>query len=163
MNQLADRHVDYRLGHAREGLLPSTKCSCIWGGGLRTTKPCPEQPQKENCCASGAVLYVVHHHGRFGTRTPTTDSVVQIIKTRCGETGVANGVIETSAVGLTSKLPTREVCLTTGAYRSQFLGRWCVDILRGKHWHLLQGKRPEGKVIRTLNCQHSSGGAMREA
>ena len=95
--------------------------------------------------------YVAPHEGRFGSRPPSTESVVQAIEASCGETVVANGAAEANALGLTTQVPTREVFLTSGASRTLHLGSRCVELKHGNRWQLLLGKRPAGKVIRALS------------
>ena len=95
--------------------------------------------------------YVAPHQGRFGSRPPSTESVVQAIEASCGETVVANGAAEANALGLTTQVPTREVFLTSGASRLLHLGSRCVELKHGNRWQLLLGKRPAGKVIRALS------------
>jgi hypothetical protein len=95
--------------------------------------------------------YAAPREGRFGIRPPSTESVVQAIEVRCGETVVANGAAEANALGLTTQVPTREVFLTSGASRTLHLGSRCVELKHGARWQLLLGKRPAGKVIRALS------------
>lgn len=95
-------------------------------------------------------FYAVPREGRFGSRPPSTESVVQAIETRCGETVVASGAAEANALGLTTQVPIREVFLTSGASRSLQLGNRRVEIKHGNRWQLLLGKRPAGQVIRAL-------------
>jgi hypothetical protein len=95
--------------------------------------------------------YVAPRESRFGTRPPSTESVVQAIEASCGETVVASGAAEANALGLTTQVPTREVFLTSGASRNLQLGSRCVTLKHGNRWQLLLGKRPAGKVIRALS------------
>ena len=96
-------------------------------------------------------FYAAPHHGRFGTRPPSTESVVQAIEAHCGETVVASGAAEANALGLTMQVPTREIFITSGASRILHLGNRCIELKHGKRWQLLLGKRPAGKVIRALS------------
>ena len=66
--------------------------------------------------------YVAPHQGRFGSRPPFTESVVQAIEASSGETVVANGAAEANALGPTTQVSTREVFLTSGASRILHLG-----------------------------------------
>ena len=94
--------------------------------------------------------YVAPHQGRFGSRPPSTESVVHAIETTCGETVVANGAAEANALGLTTQVPTREVFFTSGPSRKLQLGNRCIELKHGNRWQLLLGKRPSGMAIRAL-------------
>lgn len=95
--------------------------------------------------------YVIPHQGRFGTRPPSTESVVQAIEASCGETVVANGAAEANALGLTTQVPIREVFLTSGSSRTLHLGNRRVELKHGNRWQLALGKRLAGKAIRALS------------
>ncbi|MEI7430432.1 MAG: DUF6088 family protein [Betaproteobacteria bacterium] len=94
--------------------------------------------------------YVAPCQGRFGSRPPSTESVVQAIEAMGGETVVANGASEANALGLTTQVTTREVFLTSGRSRKLLLGNRCVELKHGNRWQLLLGKRPAGMAIRAI-------------
>ncbi|MDP2751956.1 MAG: DUF6088 family protein, partial [Rhodocyclaceae bacterium] len=58
--------------------------------------------------------YVAPIQGRFGSRPPSTESVMQALEASNGETIVANGAIDANALGLTTQVPVREIFLTSG-------------------------------------------------
>ncbi len=95
-------------------------------------------------------FYVCPVQGRFGVRPPSTESVLQSIEARCGETVVAHGAAEANALGLTTQVPVQEVFLTSGTSRTLHLGSRCVELKHGNRWQLLLGTRPAGQVIRAL-------------
>jgi hypothetical protein len=95
-------------------------------------------------------LYAMPSHGRFGTRPPSTESVVQGIEAYSNETVVASGAAEANALGLTTQVPTREVFLTTGVSRTLRLGKRTVVIRHANRWQMMLGKGTAGKVIRAL-------------
>lgn len=90
-------------------------------------------------------------HSRFGTRPPSTQSVVQAIESASGEIVVASGAAEANALGLTTQVPTREVFLTSGPSRNLQLGNRIVELKHANRWQLAQGKRPAGMAIRALS------------
>lgn len=94
--------------------------------------------------------YVAPHQGRFGSRPPSTESVVHAIEATGRETVVANGAAEANALGLTTQVPTREVFFTSGRSRKLQLGNRCIELKHGNRWQLLLGKRPSGMAIRAL-------------
>lgn len=96
-------------------------------------------------------LYVAPREGRFGSRPPSTESVVKALESSCGETVVANGAAEANALGLTTQVPVREVFFTSGASRDLQLGKRQVELKHVRPWLLLLGNRPAGKAIRALS------------
>jgi len=95
--------------------------------------------------------YAAPVHGRFGSRPPSTEAVVQAIEASSGETIVANGAAEANALGLTTQVPTREVFLTSGSSRKLRLGNRDVELKHGSRWLFVLGKRPAGMAIRALS------------
>lgn len=95
--------------------------------------------------------YALPVSSRFGTRPPSTESIVTAIELTGGETIVASGATEANALGLTTQVPTREVLLTSGPTRKLRLGNRTVELKHGRRWQLALGKRPAGKAIRALS------------
>jgi hypothetical protein len=94
--------------------------------------------------------YVLPVQSRFGSRPPSTETVVQAIESISGETVVANGATEANALGLTTQVPTREVFLTSGRSRKLRLGKRSVELKHASPWQLALGRRPAGMAIRAL-------------
>jgi predicted transcriptional regulator of viral defense system len=92
--------------------------------------------------------YVLPVEGKFGSRAPSTESVVQAIKAQSGETIVVNGASAANALGLTTQVPTREVFMTSGSSRTLQLGNRVVELRHGTRWQLGLGNRPAGMAIR---------------
>jgi hypothetical protein len=88
--------------------------------------------------------------GRFGSRPPSTESVVEALEASSGETIVASGAAEANALGLTTQVPTREVYLTSGPSRWLKLGNRQIELKHGARWQLVMGKSPAGKALRAL-------------
>lgn len=99
----------------------------------------------------GRGAYALPVSSRFGTRPPSTESIVTAIESTGGETIVASGATEANALGLTTQVPTREVLLTSGPTRKLRLGNRTVELKHGRRWQLALGKRPAGKAIRALS------------
>ena len=99
----------------------------------------------------GRGAYVVPVSGTFGSRAPSTESVVQAIEAQSGETIVASGAAEANALGLATQVPIREVFITSGASRTLQLGNRAVELKHGARWQLVLGKRPAGSAIRALS------------
>lgn len=87
---------------------------------------------------------------QFGTRPPSTETVVKAIESASGEVVVASGAAEANSLGLTTQVPIREVFLTTGRSRKLQLGNRIVELRHGNRWQLALGKRPAGMAIRAL-------------
>lgn len=99
----------------------------------------------------GRGAYAVPVLGRFGSRPPSTQSVVEALESASGEVVVASGATEANVLGLTTQMPTREVFLTTGHSRQLRLGNRSVTLKHGSRWQLGLGKRPAGMAIRALS------------
>jgi hypothetical protein len=95
--------------------------------------------------------YVTPVSGRFGSRAPSTESVMQALEGQSGETIVASGASEANALGLTTQVPTREVFITSGLSRTLQLGNRAVELKHGTRWQLALGKRPAGMAVRALS------------
>lgn len=93
--------------------------------------------------------------GRFGTRPPFLDSVIDAIAATSGEVVVNHGAAEANALGLTSQVPTRDVFLTSGPARKLQLGERVIELKHGNRWQLVLGKRQAGRVIRALGWSGS--------
>jgi hypothetical protein len=98
----------------------------------------------------GCGSYVAPVLGRFGSRAPSTQAVIQSLEAMSGETIVASGAAEANNLGLTNQVPTREIFITSGRARKLQLGSRVVELRRGNRHELLLGKHPAGKVIRAL-------------
>lgn len=98
----------------------------------------------------GRGIYALPIHGRFGSRPPSTESVVEAIQATSGETIVSSGATEANALGFTTQVPTREVYLTSGPSRWLKLGNRKIELKHGARWQLLMGKRPAGQALRAL-------------
>lgn len=99
----------------------------------------------------GRGAYALPVTGRFGSRPPSTEAVVEAIQSTHGEVVVPNGAAEANALGMTTQVPTREIFLTSGPTRTLRLGNRIVELKHGSRWQLALGKRPAGKAIRALS------------
>ena len=103
--------------------------------------------------------YTLPVAGRFGSRPPSTETIIEAIASTQGETVVPSGAAEANALGLTNQVPAREVFLTSGPSRTLQLGKRTVELKHGNRWQLALGKRPAGKAIRAiawLGPEHAS-------
>lgn len=107
----------------------------------------------------GRGAYAAPVKGRFGTRPPSTEAVMQAIESVNGETIVAGGAAEANALGLTTQVPTREVFITSGRSRELQLGNRRVELKHGNRLQLLLGKRPAGMAIRAVSWLGPEQGA----
>lgn len=76
-------------------------------------------------------VYVAPVHGRFGTRPPSTESVIKGIDARRRETIVTSGAMDANALGLCTQNPIQEVFLTSGRSRTLHLGKRQVELTHG--------------------------------
>ena len=115
----------------------------------------------------GRGAYVIPVTGRFGSRAPSTESVIQAMEEQSGETIVASGATEANALGLTTQVPTREVFITSGTSRILQIGSRVVELKHAPRWQLALGKRPAGMAVRALSWlgpeqSHSALAALRK-
>ncbi|MHB1621570.1 MAG: DUF6088 family protein [Sulfuricella sp.] len=95
--------------------------------------------------------YVLPVVGRFGSRSPSTETVVAAIEAQSGETIVANGAASANALGLTTQVPTRELFITSGRSRTIKLGARSIELKHsGAKWQFVFGKSAAGMGIRAL-------------
>lgn len=99
----------------------------------------------------GCGLYTRPVSGRFGVRSPSTESVIEAIAAVSGEVVVSHGAAEANALGLTTQVPTREVFITSGPARKLRLGNREIELKHGHRWQLALGRRLAGRVIRALS------------
>lgn len=149
MSQLAENILSAARALPEGGLL-SPKEFLHMGSRAAIDKTLSRLAQEGNLMRVSRGVYVAPHQGRFGSRPPSTESVIQAIEAGCGEAVVSSGAAEANALGLTTQVPTREVFFTSGSSRKLQLGSRCVELKHGNRWQLLLGKRPAGKVIRAL-------------
>ncbi len=88
--------------------------------------------------------------GRFGSRAPAPEKIVQALAEQSGEIVVPHGASAANALGLTQQVPIREVYLTSGRTRKLKLGRSEVLVKHAPRWMLALGARPAGAAVRAL-------------
>ena len=94
--------------------------------------------------------YVAPVSGRFGTRPPAPERVIQSIAQQSGEFVALHGASAANALGLTQQVPIREVYLTYGRTRKLKLGRSEVLVKHVPRWMLALGSGPAGAAVRAL-------------
>ncbi len=99
---------------------------------------------------AGRGVYVAPITGRFGSRAPSAQKVVEELSLRRGETVVPSGATAANALGLTTQVPTRTVYLTSGRSRKITLGKQIVHLQHAPAWQLTLAKEPAGEIVRAL-------------
>lgn len=87
---------------------------------------------------------------RFGTRAPSTESVVGGIASARGEVIAPHGAAAANGLGLTTQVPVRSVFLTSGRTRQLKLGAQLVELQHASPWQLIQSGQPAGEAVRAL-------------
>jgi len=149
MSQLAQSILSFAQSLPEGGLL-SPKEFLHLGSRAAIDQTLSRLAREGTLLRVGRGVYSLPISGRFGPRPPSTESVVEAIEARSGETIVASGASEANALGLTTQVPTREVYLTSGPSRWLKLGNREIEFKHGARWQLVLGKRPAGKVLRAL-------------
>ncbi|HCX33280.1 MAG TPA: hypothetical protein DHV08_06825 [Rhodocyclaceae bacterium] len=134
-----------------EGGLSSPKEFLHLGSRAAIDKTLSRLAQEGKLMRVSRGAYALPVAGRFGSRPPSTESIVEAIESTHGESIVASGAAEANALGLTTQVPTREVFLTSGPTRKLRLGNRTVELKHGSPWQLALGKRPAGRAIRALS------------
>jgi predicted transcriptional regulator of viral defense system len=128
MSHLADNIFSAAQTKPEGGLL-SPKEFLHLGSRAAVDKTLSRLTQEGKLLRVSRGAYAAPRQGRFGSRPPSTESVVQAIEASYGETVVANGAAEANVLGLTTQVPTREVFLTSGTSRS-YARKWCTGALQ---------------------------------
>lgn len=98
----------------------------------------------------GRGVYVRPVEGKFGTRPPATEKLVQAVAGARGETVVSHGAAAANALGLTTQVPTRSVYLTSGPSRTLTVGKQLVELRHAPGWQLTLAEEPAGEIVRAL-------------
>ena len=99
---------------------------------------------------TGRGLYVRPIETRFGPRTPSVEVVLNALQAETGETIIPSGAAAANTLGLTTQVPVRTICLTSGPSRRLRFGAQKVELQHAPRWQLTFPARPAGEVIRAL-------------
>jgi Family of unknown function (DUF6088) len=99
---------------------------------------------------AGRGLYVRPISSRFGSRTPSVETLIEAVATRSGETIVPSGAASANKFGLTTQVPVRNVYLTSGPSRELQLGKQSAELRHAPNRQLLLPQRPAGEALRAL-------------
>lgn len=110
----------------------------------------------------GRGTYVKPVKGKFGSRAPSTASMVKGLAEQRGETIVAHGAAAAKRLGLTQQVPAREVFLTSGRSRRLKFGAQTVELRHAPAWQLVLPGSGAGDVVRALAWlgPEKAGGAI---
>lgn len=104
----------------------------------------------------GHGLYSKPVKSRFGTRSPSTESVINAIMERTGEEIVPSGAAAANALGLTTQVPVREVFLTSGKSRMLSIGPRRVELRHAPAWQVRRGKAASAaRALLWLGPEHA--------
>jgi hypothetical protein len=99
---------------------------------------------------SGRGLHLQQVEDRFGPRPPTASNLIEAFAEQRGETIVASRAAEANALGLTTRVPVREVYLTSGPSRLLRLGAQEIELRHAPAWQLILPRRAAGGAVRAL-------------
>ena len=99
---------------------------------------------------AGRGIYVRPVESRFGSRAPSTLSLVEGLANQRGETIMVHGAAAANALGLTTQVPVRAVYLTSGRNRRLKLGAQMVEFRHAPIWQLIFPGRASGDMVRAL-------------
>lgn len=99
---------------------------------------------------TGRGLYVRPVSSRFGSRSPSVETLIEAVATRSGETIVPSGAASANKLGLTTQVPVRNIYLTSGPSRELQLGMQSAELRHAPNRQLLLPRRPAGAALRAL-------------
>ncbi|WP_454690095.1 DUF6088 family protein [Achromobacter aloeverae] len=102
-------------------------------------------------------LYAAPVPGRFGSRAPAPEKVMQELERRTGESLVPSGAAEANRLGLSRQMPVREVYLSSGPQRRLHFGKSVVQIQHVQPQGLFLAKNLAGaaaRAVKWLGPQH---------
>src|ERR1700676_1867931 len=97
---------------------------------------------------AGGGLYVRPVETRLGTPAPSVPAVLEALTATTGETIAAHGAAAANSLGLTTQVPVRTVCLTSGPSRRLNFGAQTFELQHGPRWQLSLAGRTAGDAIR---------------
>jgi Family of unknown function (DUF6088) len=95
-------------------------------------------------------VYVRPIEGKFGSRPPSPEKVVEAFAALKGETVASSGAAAANAMGLTTQVPVRQVYLTSGPNRELRVGGQVIEFQHAPAWQLALSERPAGTALRAL-------------
>jgi hypothetical protein len=95
-------------------------------------------------------MYLRPVEGRFGTRAPSVEKVVEATAVQSSETIVSSGAAAANRLGLTPQVPVRQVYLTSGPSRQLHLGKQVVELKHAPPWQFVLAGSRAGEVVRAL-------------
>lgn len=150
MKSIAEQILEY-AAHDAEGTPLSAKALLHLGSRAAIDQALSRLAASNQLLRLGRGLYVKPAESRFGSRPPTTESVVRGIEERQGETVVPHGAAEANSLGVTTQVPIREVYLTSGRTRNLNFGGREVELRHAPAWQLVMPRRAAGAAVRTLS------------
>ena len=104
-------------------------------------------------------MYVVPVKGRFGSRAPAPEKIVQALAEKNSEIFTSTGARAANSLGLTQQVPMREMFLTSGQARTLKIGKSEIQIKHAPQWML--GTSAAGEAVRALawlGKEHANSG-----
>lgn len=151
MRSLSHRILENASSREAEGLLLTAKALLHLGKRAAVDQALSRLAATNQLLRVGRGLYIKPEKTRFGSRPPSTESVIRSIEECQGETVVPHGAAEASALGLTTQVPVREIFLTSGRTRNLNIGVREIELRHAPAWQLVLPHRVAGAAIRVLS------------
>lgn len=149
MQRLTEQVLEHVAGLA-EGVPISAKELLHLGSRAAVDQALSRLARRGRLLRAGRGLYVRPIETRFGSRSPSVESLVQAIAGSKGETIASHGAAAANALGLTTQVPARSIYLTSGKSRQLQLGKQVVEFRHAPRWQLAMAGSPAGEAIRAL-------------
>ncbi|GAA0625222.1 DUF6088 family protein [Brevundimonas kwangchunensis] len=149
MQVLADQIME-RASTLPEGAPIAAKALLHLGTRAAVDQALSRLVRRGRLMRAGRGVYMRPVESRFGSRTPSVETVVRAVSEQRGEVVASNGAAAANALGLTTQVPIRMVYLTTGRSRTFSVGKQTVEFQHAPAWQLLLADRPAGEAVRAL-------------
>ncbi|MEJ6788150.1 DUF6088 family protein [Brevundimonas sp. BR2-1] len=149
MQGLADQIME-RASTLAEGAPIAAKSLLHLGTRAAVDQALSRLVRRGRLIRAGRGVYMCSLESRFGSRTPSVETVVRAVSEQRGEVVASNGAAAANALGLTTQAPIRMVYLTNGRSRTFSVGKQTVEFQHAPAWQLLLADRPAGEAARAL-------------
>jgi Family of unknown function (DUF6088) len=149
MERLSEQIIEKALS-LPEGAPIAAKALLHLGGRAAIDQALSRLRRRGQLLRAGRGLYVRPLTGRFGSRAPAVETLVEAVATRSGETIVPSGAASANKLGLTTQVPVRNIYLTSGPSCELQLGKQSAELRHAPNRQLLLPRRPVGEALRAL-------------
>jgi len=149
MNSLAKQILTYAESQP-EGATLTAKGLLHLGKRAAIDQSLARLARRREVMRLGRGVYVRPIQTKYGTRSPSSEKVIEQLATTRGETIVSSGAAAANALGLTTQVPVKIVYLTSGRSRRLAFGNNSVELRHARPWQLAKANGRVGQAARAL-------------